>query len=235
MTKKSPKPTKLSQGRKTSQGRASAAADSFRSASGAGQGAHNPADLEVCAPARAGARPALPGSTHDKGLEIVTEEKRRVRGNLFPIVGIGASAGGFEAFTQFLNALAPDTGMAFVLVQHLDPKHKSRLTELLGYSSKMPVLEAKDDMEVEPNHIYVIPENANMTVAEGRLRLSPRKKTEMPPMPIDVFFRSLGHDQQNRAIGVVLSGTGSDGTLGVEAIKGEGGIVFAQSERSAKF
>jgi len=170
-----------------------------------------------------------------EGGEIVIDEKQRGKGTPFPIVGIGASAGGYEAFAEFLHTLPTNTGMAFVLVQHLDPKHKSQLSELLGRTSRIPVLEAKHDIEVEPDRIYVIPENSNLTIAEGKLRLHPRKETEGPPMPIDLFFRSLAQQQQNRAIGVVLSGTGCDGTLGIEAIKGEGGITFAQDDRSSKF
>jgi two-component system CheB/CheR fusion protein len=166
---------------------------------------------------------------------IVVDDKTKTDGKPFPIVGIGASAGGFEAFTELLRFLPNDTGMAFVLIQHLDPKHKSKLTDLLAHSSKIPVAEATDHLEVEPNHIYVIPENSTMVIESGRLRLSPRKPNESPPMPIDQFFRSLAKHQQERAIGVVLSGTGSDGTLGVEAIKGEGGITFSQDEHTAKY
>ncbi len=169
------------------------------------------------------------------GEEIVFDEKQRGKGKPFPIVGIGASAGGYEAFAEFLRHLPTDTGMAFVLVQHLDPKHKSQLSELLGRSSKIPVLEAKHDVEIQPDCIYVIPENTNLTIAEGKLRLHPRKESDVPPMPIDMFFRSLAQQQQNRGIGIVLSGTGCDGTLGIEAIKGEGGITFAQDDRSSKF
>src|SRR5207249_527049 len=98
-----------------------------------------------------------------------------------------------------------------------------------------PVIEAGNDMAVEPNRVYVIPENATMTISAGRLRLSPRREQEMPPMPIDAFFRSLAQQQQNRAIAVVLSGTGTDGSLGIESVKGEGGITFAQDETSSKY
>jgi two-component system CheB/CheR fusion protein len=161
--------------------------------------------------------------------------ERTITGKPFPIVGIGASAGGFEAFSEFLKFLPADTGMAFVLVQHLDPKHKSRLTELLGRTANVPVVEAKDSVEVSPNRVYVIPANARITIQDGRLRVLPRKENELPPMPVDAFFRSLATEQQDRAIGIVLSGTGTDGTLGIEAIKGEGGITFAQHESSAKY
>jgi two-component system CheB/CheR fusion protein len=175
-----------------------------------------------------------PVSVGDGG-EIVTDDKQVGTSKPFPIVGIGASAGGYEAFAEFLQYLAPDTGMAFVLVQHLDPKHKSSLTELLGRCSKLPVLQASNDEEVEPDRIYVIPAASHMTLAGGKLRLHPRKEHDSPPMAIDMFFRSLAQQQQNRAIGVILSGTGCDGTLGIGAIKGEGGITFAQDDLTSKY
>jgi two-component system CheB/CheR fusion protein len=167
-------------------------------------------------------------------LRIDLEPKGAPRGKPFPIVGVGASAGGFEAFVDFLRELPKDTGMAYVLVQHLDPKHRSQVSDLLSHKTSLPVIDVRKDMEVRPNHVYVMPENAVMTISEGRLRLAARKDSDIPPMPIDAFFRSLAAEQQHRAVAVVLSGTGSDGTLGVEAIKGEGGITFAQDERSAK-
>jgi len=168
-------------------------------------------------------------------LQILVEDKTPANSRPFPIVGIGASAGGFEAFLALLRSLSTDSGMAFVLVQHLDPHHRSKLGELLAHSTKIPIINATDGMEVESDHIYVIPENTSMTIAKGQLHLAPRGEKEMPPMPIDAFFRSLAKEQHDLAIGVVLSGTGTDGTLGIEAIKGEGGITFAQDERSAKY
>jgi two-component system CheB/CheR fusion protein len=176
----------------------------------------------------------LPLSGPD-GAEIVTDDKQSGKGKPFAIVGIGASAGGYEAFADFLQNLPKDTGMSFVLVQHLDPKHKSSLSELLAHSSKIPVLQASNEVEVEPDRIYVIPADSNMTLADGKLRLHPRREHDAPPMAIDMFFRSLAQTQQNRAIGVILSGTGCDGTLGIEAIKGEGGITFAQDDRTSKY
>jgi two-component system CheB/CheR fusion protein len=183
---------------------------------------------------------SLHGASADEGGpeidEIVTQDgKRQEHEKLFPIVGIGASAGGYEAFADFLRHLPKDTGMALVMIQHLDPKHKSQLGELLQHASKIPVLQAENEMEVQPDRIYVIPENVSMTIADGKLRLHPRKEHEAPPMPIDMFFRSLAEDHQSKAIGVVLSGTGCDGTLGIEAIKGEGGITFAQDDHTSKF
>src|SRR6266478_2217859 len=153
----------------------------------------------------------------------------------FPIVGVGASAGGLEAFTQLLQALGSGTEMAYVLVQHLDPSHESALTELLAKSTEMPVRQVTDATQVEPNHVYVIPPNVDMSISQGILRLTPRTETHGHHMPIDRFLRSLAEDQRSNAIGVILSGTASDGTLGLAAIKAEGGITFAQDEKSAKF
>ena len=152
----------------------------------------------------------------------------------FPIVGVGASAGGLEAFTDLLKHLRLDTGMGFVLVQHLDPVHESALADLLGRATRMPVHEVTNELRVEPNHVYVIPPNTNLGIEAGVLKLQPREKTRMPARSIDFFFESLAADQHERAIGVILSGTASDGTLGLEAIKAEGGITFAQDD-SAKY
>lgn len=152
----------------------------------------------------------------------------------FPIVGVGASAGGLEAFTQLLKSLPVDTGLGFVLVQHLDPKHESALTQLLTRATAMPVLEVTNDQRVKPNHVYVIPPNTNLGIAKGRLKLRQRQGSRTPPHAIDVFFESLAEDLRERAIGVILSGTATDGTAGLETIKAEGGITFAQDE-SAKY
>jgi len=161
-------------------------------------------------------------------------EPRQSRRALFPIVGVGASAGGLEAFTQLLKALGSGTEMAYVLVQHLDPSHESALPELLAKATEMPVRQVTDAKPVEPNHVYVIPPNVDLTISRGILRLTPRAE-KGHHMPIDRFLRSLAEDQGSNAIGVILSGTASDGTLGLAAIKAEGGITFAQGERSAKF
>ena len=154
----------------------------------------------------------------------------------FAIVAVGASAGGFEAFTQLLRALPSNTGMAFVFIQHLDPKHHSLLSELLAKNSGMPVVEAKNGTTVQPNHVYVIPPNVNMAILARRLQLTPRPvKGGLLHTPIDFFMDSLAEARNSRSIGVVLSGTASDGTRGLAAIKAEGGITFAQEERSAKY
>ncbi len=153
----------------------------------------------------------------------------------FPVVGIGASAGGLEAVTNLLKHLPTDTGMAFVLVQHLDPTHPSALTEILSRATAMRVTEVKDGMRVEPNHVYVIPPNTNMAILHHLLSLMPRTEKQGLHLPIDYFLRSLAEDRRGRAVGVILSGTASDGTLGLKAIKAEGGITFAQDEQSAKY
>jgi two-component system CheB/CheR fusion protein len=153
----------------------------------------------------------------------------------FPIVGIGASAGGLEAFSQLLAHLPDNTGMAFVLVQHLDPKHESKLTDLLSKTTRMPIREVTDGMTVCPDQVYVIPPNTNLVIVQGNLRLAPRGEGRAQHLTVDHFFKSLAEDSQAGAIGVVLSGTGSDGARGLEEIKAAGGITFAQDEATARF
>src|SRR5260370_35957147 len=152
----------------------------------------------------------------------------------FPIVGIGASAGGLEAIIQLLQHLPSQTGMAFTLVQHLDPTHESALTALLSRQTQMRVSEARNNMELRPNQVYVIPPNKLMGISRRRLKLFPRRSAESN-LPVDVFFRSLAEEEGSRAIGVILSGNGSDGTQGLLAIKTAGGITIAQSEKTAKY
>ena len=153
----------------------------------------------------------------------------------FPVVGIGASAGGLEAFSELLHNLPEKTGMAFVLVQHLDPKHESSLPEILARTTRLPVTEVTQDGELQPDHVYVIPANTNLLIKDGVLRLGPRVMVHGQHMPIDNFFRSLAERVGQRAIGVVLSGTAADGTEGCRAIKAAGGLTFAQDEESAKY
>ncbi|HEY0759654.1 MAG TPA: chemotaxis protein CheB [Acidisarcina sp.] len=150
-----------------------------------------------------------------------------------PVVGIGASAGGLEAFTRLLASLPVNTGMAFVLVQHLDPANQSMLADLLSSHTSMTVRQAVQDIKIEPNHVYVIPPNRQLIVEKGVLKLSARSEERRPHLPIDLFFGSLANDQGSRAIGVVLSGSASDGTIGLEAIKAAGGITFAQDDSAA--
>lgn len=151
------------------------------------------------------------------------------------IVGIGASAGGLEAFTTFFTHMPPDSGMAFVLVQHLDPVRPSLLPELLAPHTPMPVRPVADRMPVAPNHVYLIPPNTTLTIDRGVLCLAPPTEAHGHRMPIDHFFQSLAADQGARAIGIVLSGTGSDGTLGLVAIKECGGMTMAQAPESAQY
>src|SRR5437016_637579 len=153
----------------------------------------------------------------------------------FPIVGIGASAGGLEAFSELLSNLPVEPTMAFVLIQHLDPKHPSILSDILSRTTRMSVVEAKHGMRVEPGHVYVMPPNARMTIAGEVLHLGPRSDDRGPQLPIDHFLRSLAEDLGSRAIGVILSGSASDGALGLKAIKAEGGTTFAEAPQSAKF
>lgn len=153
----------------------------------------------------------------------------------FLVTAIGASAGGIEACSELMRNLPADTGMAFVLIQHLDPKHESILTELLAKETKMTVAEVINGMRIERNHVYVIPPNASMSVVDHSLRLGPREEASRIHMPIDHFMRSLAQEQGIRAIGVILSGSGTDGTLGMAEIQAQGGVTFAQDEASAKY
>ncbi len=154
----------------------------------------------------------------------------------FPIVAVGASAGGLEAFASLLQSLDARSGMALVLIQHLDPTHASFLREALVKTTKMVVAQAEDRMRVEPNHVYVIPPNTCLGIKAGRLTLAPRPEDpKVRHLPIDFFFRELAAEKGSHAIGVVLSGTASDGTQGLKAIKEASGITFAQEPKSAKF
>ena len=150
------------------------------------------------------------------------------------IVGIGASAGGLDAFLELVSAIPAETGLAFVLIQHLDPRHHSMLVDILAGATAIPVQEVVDGMRVERDHVYVIPPDTEMTVQGDVLRLVPRTP-KVPHRPLDSFFCSLADDRQSDAIGVVLSGNDADGALGLQAIRDGGGITFAQSPASAKF
>ncbi len=156
----------------------------------------------------------------------------------FPIVGVGASAGGLAAFEAFFSGMPDDPagpGMAFVLIQHLDPSHKSMLAELICRYTRMPVIEVEDGMVVQANSVYIIPPNHDMALINGTLQLLEPAAPRGQRLPIDFFFRSLAQDQHERAIGIILSGTGSDGTLGLRDIKGAGGMVMAQKRESAEY
>ena len=176
----------------------------------------------------------ISSSTNTKASDTPPAEVERSVAS-FPIVGIGASAGGLAAFEGFFSKLPAATGMAFVLVQHLAPDHKSMLTELITRFTTMPVHEVADGMVVEPNCVYIIPPNHDMAFVGGALQLLEPSAPRGQRLPIDFFFRSLAKDQHARAIGIVLSGTGSDGAQGVRAIKGEGGMVMAQKFESTEY
>jgi len=185
------------------------------------------------ASAKKGAR-----GTHSTPVEEAGVRKA-VRG--FPIVGIGASAGGLEALKQLFDRMPADTGAAFVVVTHQHPGHASLLPELLGKETKVRVLEAGDGMKVEPNTIYVAPSTGRLEILAGRLRRIPEEMTtggqakQSPRLPIDQFLRSLAEDQRDRSACIILSGTGTDGTLGLKAIKGESGMAMVQQPQSAKY
>ncbi len=153
----------------------------------------------------------------------------------FPVVGVGASAGGLDAFKTLLAALPAETGMAFVLIQHLDPKHASFMADLLASRTRMPVSQAVDGVPIEPNHVYLIPPAVSLAVSDGKLHLAEFAERHGARMPFDFFLRSLAKECGQRAICVVLSGTGSDGSEGVKAIKDNGGFVIVQDPLDAQF
>ncbi len=170
-----------------------------------------------------------------KARSVLITEAQELPGAAFPIVGIGASAGGLEAFEQFFRHIPPDCGMAFVLVPHLDPSHASLLSEILQRTTTMPVVEATDQMVLTPDRVHVIPPNRDMAIFHGTLQLSVPELPRGQRMPIDAFLRSLAEDQGEHAIGIILSGTGTDGTLGLRAILGSGGVALVQEPATAKY
>ena len=153
----------------------------------------------------------------------------------FHIVAIGASAGGLEALEQFFRNVPKNCGIAFVVIQHLDPNHVGIMPELLQRITEMKVEQATDFLQVLPNHLYVIPPNKSMSILNGFLHLFEPVESHGLRLPIDIFFRSLAEDQRENSIGVILSGMGSDGSLGLKAIKEKSGIVLVQDPKSAKF
>ena len=161
--------------------------------------------------------------------------KKSIPPSGFPIIGIGASAGGLEAFELFFKSVPADSGMAFILVSHLDPTHASMLAEILQRISKIPVVEAGNQMKVDPDHVYIIPPNRELTIFHGMLQLSVPGQVHGQRMPIDTFLRSLAEDTGEKAVAVILSGSGTDGTLGLRAIHGAGGVSFVQEPATAKY
>ncbi|GLH70362.1 chemotaxis protein CheR [Geothrix rubra] len=198
----------------------------------------DPKEQAIQAPAVDAAEPQ--GAVPEADPAALDKRGRRSGGRRdvpLPIVGIGASAGGLAAFEAFFSGMPAETdpGMAFVLVQHLAPDHASILTDLIRRCTRMQVFEVEDGMSVKPNCIYIIPPNKDMAFLHGTLQLMEPGAPRGQRLPIDFFFRSLAQDQRERAIGIVLSGTGSDGTMGVRAIKGEGGMVMAQNPGSTEY
>jgi two-component system, chemotaxis family, CheB/CheR fusion protein len=165
-----------------------------------------------------------------KEVSAHNETVEDLRPKAFPIVGFGASAGGIKAFTSVLRHLDPNLGMAYVLIMHLSPNHKSALAEIMQSKTRMPVHTVVDGMELKANHVFVIPPNTFMSVVDGHLRLAPRTVATIGNFAVDYFLTGLANLYKNNAIGVILSGTATDGTLGLKAIKAEGGITFAQDE-----
>jgi two-component system CheB/CheR fusion protein len=177
----------------------------------------------------------MPGRTRSKTPKKIRQRSQAVDMDIpSRVVGIGGSAGGLEAFSELLRYLQSKTGMAFVFIQHLEPKQRSRLPEILSRITRMPVEVATDGLIVRPNHVYAMPAGIDLTVRDGMLKLEPRVDTAGRHLPIDHFFRSLAEAQGERAVAVILSGMGNDGAAGLKAIKEHGGATFAQSERSAQ-
>lgn len=179
----------------------------------------------------------LPKKVENQSETKISPDKGSVeiKKNDFPIVGIGASAGGLETLEQFFSNMPENTGMAFVIVQHLDPTHVGMMPELLQRTTNMKVFQAKDSLIVSPNCVYVIPPNKSMSILNGTLHLFAPIETHGLRLPIDTFFRSLALDKQEKSIGIILSGMGSDGSLGIKAIKERSGIVLVQDPKTAKF
>ena len=180
---------------------------------------------------------ASKASSEPKPAKVVApaENPEHKAGAPFPIVGIGASAGGLEALELFLKNVSAESGLAFVIVQHLDPTHKGILTELLQRDTTMKVVQVKDRTTVQANCVYVIPPNKDMSLLHGVLYLLEPAAPRGLRLPIDFFLRSLAEDQRERGVGIILSGMGSDGTLGIKAIKEHAGVVLVQTPASAKF
>jgi two-component system, chemotaxis family, CheB/CheR fusion protein len=176
-----------------------------------------------------------PKQIKSKSARVSKQSKELPNSNLFPIVGIGASAGGLEALEQFLSNVPPNSGMAFVVIQHLDPTQKGMLPELLQRITKMKVFLVKNRMAVKPNCVYVIPPNKSMSILNGSLLLFSPSEPRGLRLPIDFFFRSLADDRKELSVGLVLSGMGSDGSIGLSAIKERNGIVVVQEPSSAQF
>ena len=177
--------------------------------------------------------PAKPPAQKGPTAAPVPAARKRERG--FPIVGIGASAGGLEALDVLFSRMPNNTGMAFVVITHQHLTNTSLLPELLGKITNLKVYQAADGLKVEPDHVYVSPPGGHLAILGGTLHRMETEKKEAPHLPIDYLFRSLAVDQKDKAICIVLSGTGTDGTLGLKAVKGESGMAMVQEVHSAKY
>jgi two-component system, chemotaxis family, CheB/CheR fusion protein len=172
----------------------------------------------------------MPGAATKRRGDAADPSAKGTPDDQFPVVGVGASAGGLEALIELLKHLPSDTGLGFVLIQHLDSKHESALPQLLARATSMPGYQVTHNVRLRANQVYVIPPGNSLVVEKYLLKLHPLPEARGAPHPIDTFFQSLALNRHDRSAGVVLSGTGNDGTLGLEAIKAEGGITFAQDD-----
>src|SRR5436190_2173880 len=153
----------------------------------------------------------------------------------FPIVGLGASAGGIQALRDFFAEVPNDSGMAYVVILHMSPEHESKLAEILQVTSSIPVTQVRQRVKVEPNHVYVIPPNQNLPMIDGHLDLKSMIGAEERRSPVDLFFRTLAETNEDRAVSVILSGTGANGSMGMKRIKEYGGVAFAQDPQEAEY
>ncbi|HEX5242379.1 MAG TPA: chemotaxis protein CheB, partial [Tepidisphaeraceae bacterium] len=172
---------------------------------------------------------------NDSQVEIAVDSPSDPQTKTLFVAGVGASAGGLEALERFFRSTPADTGVAFVVIQHLSPDFKSLMDELLARYTKMPIHRVEDGMIVQPNCIYLIPPKKEMIISGGKLLLTDKDPQQDLSLPIDHFFRSLAQDVGSNAIAVVLSGTGSDGSRGIRDVHEGGGLVLVQSEETAKF
>jgi two-component system CheB/CheR fusion protein len=161
--------------------------------------------------------------------------ERRGAGKEFLIVGIGASAGGIHALKEFFQHVPPESGMAYVVILHLSPDHDSKLAEVLQQSASMPVTQVVDNVRVEPNHVYVISPNKSLSMNDGHLSLAEMKRIEDRRAPVDIFFRTLAESHHSRAVCIILSGSGANGSMGMKRVKENGGICIVQDPKEAEY
>lgn len=175
-------------------------------------------------------------ATVDRDAGVPRNPAGKQRGDLpFPVVGLGASAGGLVALKKFLEQMPKKTGLAFVVILHLSPKHESVADKVLQGSTRMPVIQVKEPTPLEPDHVYVISPNQDLQMSDGHLRVTEAKRPRGHHVAIDLFFRTLADTHQDKAVGIVLSGTGADGAVGIARIKEQGGVTFVQSPDDAEY